>query len=122
MPDPRQYLRRWRPTVSRNGAVERDAPARPGQPRSVSYSERGTDRRDDRPCERDRDQRAQEARAEEPPTDPGQRKELKRDRRERDQYRGPVIGNEERQRVKHAAKQRADAGDRAAGVRAAAAG
>jgi hypothetical protein len=85
-------------------------------------SQRGADGGDDGPAERYGDERAEEAGTEEPPADPGERQKLERYRREREQYRGTVLGDEERQRVQDAAQERAEAGDRTARVRAAAAG
>jgi ribosomal protein S18 acetylase RimI-like enzyme len=54
---------------------------------SPDCSQRGADRGDDHPAERDRDQRHEEAGAEEPPADPGKRQEFECDHREREQHR-----------------------------------
>src|SRR5215472_313581 len=89
---------------------------------SADCSQRGADGDDDYPAESYGDERAEEAGAEEPPADPGERQKLERHHREREQYRGAVLGDEERQRVQDTAEERAEAGDRAAHVRAAAAG
>src|SRR5215469_2712557 len=94
----------------------------PYHTRSTDRTQRGADPGDDRPAERDRGERAEEAGREEPPADPGQRQELGGDRGECEQYRGAVVGDEERQRVYYAAQERARAGDRAAQQRAAAPG
>src|SRR6516164_201815 len=82
----------------------------------------GVDGDDDGAPDRYGNKRAEEAGAEESPADTGERHQLERHRRERDQHRGVVLGDEERQRVQDAAEERAEAGDRAARVRAAAAG
>jgi ribosomal protein S18 acetylase RimI-like enzyme len=52
--------------------------------RSAGCSQRGTDRSDDHAAERDRDERDEEASAEEPPANPGQRQQFERDHRERE--------------------------------------
>src|SRR5262249_56132433 len=77
-------------------------------------SQRGADRDDDCPAERYGDERAEEAGAEEPSADPGERHELERHHREPEQHRGAVVGDEERQRVQDAAEERAEAADLAA--------
>src|SRR5215472_14661151 len=61
---------------------------------SADRTQRGADPGDDRPAERDRDERAEEAGGEEPPANPGQRQELGGDHREREQHRRSVLGDE----------------------------
>src|SRR6516165_2882778 len=85
---------------------------------SVGGSQGGADGDDDGAPDRYGNKRAEEAGAEESPADTGERHQLERHRRERDQHRGVVLGDEERQRVQDAAEERAEAGDRAARVRA----
>ena len=73
---------------------------------SAGCSQRGADGGDDGAAERYGDERAQEAGAEEPPANPGERQQFERYHREREQHRDVVLRDEERQRVQDTAETR----------------
>lgn len=71
---------------------------------SAHRSHRDADCGDDGATERYVEERTEEAGAKEAPADAGEGQQLDRHRHQREQYRGAVLRDEERQRVQHAAE------------------